>query len=717
MEDLSFSTHHVGMTERSHGSRADLVVLAIAAVIASVVLAFSPPGGEQRASVTAGVLASTTLVSAAVLRRSARGPAGWVGARPLALGLLMLGAGEVVLLVSELRGAMAAAPGPLDLLFLLPLLPFARAARDEYHGHLPSQDLTEVEADVVLIMVSLASILYLVLRPVDADPAASVSAMVFAIIAAAYAALFIGMALWSPTRSHVLLFVIGSGMGLGFAAFGWEWTRGEFEGLSALMMVPLAACPLTLAAVATVSRGSDPHPAVTRPGRLARPILVNVSVVGACVALAVVATTDAGRGITETTSSVMIGLLCIAIVARIIANQLAITAAHEQVSRTLDEKAVALQETDVALEQVRETAETLRGSEEHLRMVFDTAVDGIVELSIDGRILRANDAFCRVVGLERDVIEGQAWSAVAATMEGPDTSFAALPETGEAQLRGREGQIVHLESRVSEVPTTPPRRLLLVRDVTAAKVADQTIRSLFQFLQDRDEDRSRLLRRTNAAIEGERNRFARDLHDGPVQGVSAASLSVEAALLMVKAGDVERGVEILTRIRQELADEAEALRRLMSGLRPPVLEERGLLAALRDALGKFGEEQGVETKLSGTVGHPLPADLETLAYRVVQEALTNAAKHSGATKVSVSVGTDPTQIRVEIEDDGAGFDPTHARDFLRAGRVGLASMRERVELASGTFTVRSSADRGTVVAATLPLDPTLIVPELADTEA
>ena len=92
----------------------------------------------------------------------------------------------------------------------------------------------------------------------------------------------------------------------------------------------------------------------------------------------------------------------------------------------------------------------------------------------------------------------------------------------------RQGSDTHLEARVSDIPGDPPRRLLLVRDVTAARVADQTIRSLFKFLQDRDEDRTRIMRRTNAAIESERNRIARDLHDGPVQGVSAASLSLEA---------------------------------------------------------------------------------------------------------------------------------------------------------------------------------------------
>ncbi len=244
-------------------------------------------------------------------------------------------------------------------------------------------------------------------------------------------------------------------------------------------------------------------------------------------------------------------------------------------------------------------------------------------------------------------------------------------------------------------------------------MADQTIRSLFQFLQDRDEDRSRLMRRTNAAIEAERNRIARDLHDGPVQGVSAASLSLEAALLMIRAGDVDQGVEVLTKIREELAGEADALRRLMSGLRPPVLEERGLLPALRETLVRFGADQDVDTEFSGRVDVPLPEDLETLAYRVVQEALSNAAKHAKATQVLLSWCRPATsQLRVEVEDDGQGFDAGLARDFLRDGRVGLASMRERVELASGSLVVRSSPGRGTSIIATLPLDELATGPRL-----
>jgi signal transduction histidine kinase len=221
------------------------------------------------------------------------------------------------------------------------------------------------------------------------------------------------------------------------------------------------------------------------------------------------------------------------------------------------------------------------------------------------------------------------------------------------------------------------------------------------------------MRRTNAAIEAERNRIARDLHDGPVQGVSAASLSLEAALLMIKAGDLDDGLDILNKIRQELSEEADNLRRLMSGLRPPLLEERGLVPAIRETLSKFGHEQSVDTDFTSSVPVEVPADLETLAYRIVQEALSNAGKHAQAANLSVSIEADAGQLRIEIADDGVGFDSAQSRDYLRMGRVGLASMRERVELANGTFMVHSNPGRGTTILATLPLSATTATREIA----
>ena len=101
----------------------------------------------------------------------------------------------------------------------------------------------------------------------------------------------------------------------------------------------------------------------------------------------------------------------------------------------------------------------------------------------------------------------------------------------------------------------------------------------------------------------------------------------------------------------------------------------------------------------------------------MQEALSNAAKHADAAMLTVSVESDGTQLRIEIQDDGRGFDAHAAREYLREGRVGLASMRERVELASGTFVVRSSPGRGTTILATLPVDTPASDRELAVTRS
>src|SRR6266568_3026763 len=185
-----------------------------------------------------------------------------------------------------------------------------------------------------------------------------------------------------------------------------------------------------------------------------------------------------------------------------------------------------------------------------------------------------------MVHMHPQEVVGRRWEEMAAMTAGGD-SLAALPDTGEAVMRSEAGA-TYLEARSSRVPTVPPGTLLMIRDVTASRTSEQTIRTLFQFLQDRDEDRTRLLQRTNAAIEAERNRIARDLHDGPIQGVTGASLSLEAVRLMIETGDPEGAAEMLKKVREELGEEADNLRRVLFDLRPPVLEERGLVPALRE---------------------------------------------------------------------------------------------------------------------------------------
>ncbi|MBI2239123.1 MAG: histidine kinase, partial [Actinobacteria bacterium] len=132
---------------------------------------------------------------------------------------------------------------------------------------------------------------------------------------------------------------------------------------------------------------------------------------------------------------------------------------------------------------------------------------------------------------------------------------------------------------------------------------------------------------------------------------------------------------------------------------------------------KFGRDNDVETDFVSRSLVEVPGDLETLAYRIVQEALSNAGKHARAKKISVTVEAVAGQLRIEVADDGVGFEAAKSREFLRDGRVGLASMRERVELANGTFMVHTTPGRGTTVLATLPLDTIPAPRELAVNEA
>ena len=133
-------------------------------------------------------------------------------------------------------------------------------------------------------------------------------------------------------------------------------------------------------------------------------------------------------------------------------NQVRGTHATLAARQALDQKELALRETDRALDRLQRANETLRDSEERLRLVFEAAVDGIVELDHKDVIVRANEAFCRMLELPQSMVEGHRWTAFAAAIKADD-SFASLPTRGRGSCV-REGQALYLESRTSESPAT-----------------------------------------------------------------------------------------------------------------------------------------------------------------------------------------------------------------------------------------------------------------------
>jgi PAS domain S-box-containing protein len=417
-----------------------------------------------------------------------------------------------------------------------------------------------------------------------------------------------------------------------------------------------------------------------------------VALAGACAFLGVALVSRATNGVAE--HALLIVWVAALVGLRTLANQRAMTLTHRQLQG-------ALRERQRAVESMRAAMAGLQESDQRLRGLLEAALDGVVEIGPGGDVVRANDAFRTMVGLPSEQLVGRTWTEVAA-MTGAEPEMLALRTTGHALIEP-DGRPVHLEARISSVPIDPPGTLMLVRDVTASKVAEQTIRTLFQFLQDRDEDRTRYMRRTSLAIEAERNKIARDLHDGPIQGVAAASLSLEAVRLMVQSGQYGRAEEMLASVREELRGETENLRRLMSDLRPPLLDERGLVPAVKEMCARFAETTGIAVHVRAMGTEVVPSEVDTVAYRVIQEALSNVKKHARARSVVVRIEAAKGTLDVEVEDDGEGFDASEAREYLRGGKVGLASMRERTELGSGTFTLRSRPGAGTTVTASLPL--------------
>jgi two-component system NarL family sensor kinase len=155
-----------------------------------------------------------------------------------------------------------------------------------------------------------------------------------------------------------------------------------------------------------------------------------------------------------------------------------------------------------------------------------------------------------------------------------------------------------------------------------------------------------------------------------------------------------------------LSAEIDNLRRLMTGLRPPVLDERGLEPALGDLVAAFTTRTAIECRLDVNLASRLPAEFETIMFRIAQEALTNVEKHSGAKHATVSC-SDAGGVKMMITDDGVGFDPSTTDMSGRDGHLGLASIKERIGYSEGTSSIESEIGLGTWVSVTL-------VPERAE---
>ena len=222
---------------------------------------------------------------------------------------------------------------------------------------------------------------------------------------------------------------------------------------------------------------------------------------------------------------------------------------------------------------------------------------------------------------------------------------------------------------------------------------------LVRDIERAEQDRRRLFDRTLQATEQERIEVAAELHDGPIQRLTALTYELENAKQRLLRASPEEGAARLGQAQTALSAEVQGLRQLMVSLRPPALDEVGLEAALRDQVGAFARRSGVDCSLRVALDGRLDRELETVLYRITQEALHNVARHAGAGRLWLDLEEAGGQVSLQIRDDGVGFKPVPSSALVRAGRFGLAGMRERVEMAGGSWQVDARPGGGVTIRA------------------
>jgi len=256
-----------------------------------------------------------------------------------------------------------------------------------------------------------------------------------------------------------------------------------------------------------------------------------------------------------------------------------------------------------------------------------------------------------------------------------------------------DGEVRYLRSRGEVVRDDQGRPLKVLGaclDITEQKNSEAALRAAADNLQA-------LTRRLVEAEEAERRRIARELHDRVGQNLSALNINLDLALGAAGASPLRQRIEDSVSLVDATLQSIESV---MAELRPPLLDEYGLGAALGWYAEEFSRRTGIAVALRD--GKDAAADLRPEAavalFRIAQEALNNVAKHAGARQVRIELACEAEEIVIRVADDGAGFDPAAA---ARGKRWGMKTMRERAEAAGGRLEVDSAPGEGTIVRASV----------------
>jgi signal transduction histidine kinase len=331
-----------------------------------------------------------------------------------------------------------------------------------------------------------------------------------------------------------------------------------------------------------------------------------------------------------------------------------------------------------------------------LRALIEAVPTPLLVVDVEGRISHVNKALENFAGVSRDdVVGGQGLSlasVLAKRFADPDR-FLRAAQKGFAEAETPQDDSFELQGggwvRRWSLPLGNGRyagRVVILSDVT--DVVDDKNRA------------SRLSSELVRAQERERARLASELHDGPVQVLAAALMRVEG----LRRGNTT-DPSSFDALQHDLREAYSELRSLLFNLRPETLTIQGLAPAVKQLLANFTEQTGIAATFDDGLTMRESGERALVAFRVLQEALTNVRKHSNATSVHVQIAA-PDALEAEIRDDGGGFDAELVDANQAFGHIGLLTMHDRIELAGGTFALESAPGAGTSIRFQLPRQDT-----------
>lgn len=379
-----------------------------------------------------------------------------------------------------------------------------------------------------------------------------------------------------------------------------------------------------------------------------------------------------------------------------------------------------------AVARVGEAKASRRADELHARLaaIVEASGDAIISCTVGGTLSSWNSGAERVFGCARNNAVGRPAAEALIGIQNAETGESCdgmelfrrahgdpVEQTVRLRSGGQETYLSVVSSALKDASGILSGWSVICRDVTAARRYDAELRKRNELLTERDQQLSALLTRLNEVREEESKRISREVHDQLGQLMTGFKMDLRWLSRRLDRLDLgaDRGDSQYLGMMRARAKEAEALvdetiscvQRIAIELRPSALDALGLAAAIRDEVRRFGVRTGLETAVRVDAGLPeLRAELVTGLFRILQELLTNVARHARASSVDVELRVRETSLILRVEDDGIGIDDDSA---LRASSLGLLGVRERARALGGIADVGRRGSTGTVATISVPL--------------